>query len=210
MTKPSDLTGKRFGKLTAICFTGSSVKNHGRIWKFACDCGSFTEMAVGVFNSGAVLSCGCVRKENGKALGMTTFKHGEGPGNKTKEYRAWTSMKERCYCETKGNYASYGGRGVKVCERWLSDYSTFLSDMGRAEACQSLDRINVDGDYEPSNCRWADAKTQSRNRRNSRFIEVGGKQIQATELAEAIGVDRNSIYIYERVRRLIETQYELD
>ena len=202
-----DLAGKKFGKLRAIEFTGESKKNQGRMWRCICDCGNTKEISAGVLNSGHSKSCGCIVIDRIKALGMTNFKHGEGHGRKTKEYRAWTGMKERCYGANHCSFADYGGRGIRVCERWRNDYSTFLKDMGRAEPEQSLDRIDVNGDYSPDNCRWACAKTQMRNRRNTKFIELNGKQYRAVELADELGVTRNAIYVFESIRKRLKEKY---
>lgn len=207
MPKAQDVTGKRFGKLIADSFTGESKKNQGRMWKCICDCGGVTVVSVGVLNSGGCRSCGCIVSEIGKAWGMTNFKHGEGHGRKTKEYRAWTGMKERCYNKANVSYPFYGGRGIKVCDRWLNSYVQFLSDMGRAEKLQSVDRIDVNSDYSPENCRWASPKEQGRNKTNTKFIMVGDLKLKAIDLANEFNVPRNEIYLYERVRKLIKEKY---
>ena len=204
MPKALDLTGRKFGRLTAVKRTRSCAKNQGWLWECVCECGKTIERTVGVLNSGHVNSCGCLVSERGKALGMTNFRHGEGHGRKTKEYRAWTGIKERCCNEKHPNYKNYGGRGIKICARWKENYPEFLSDMGRANEGQSLDRIDVDGDYEPSNCRWADAKTQSRNRRNTKYVTINGKKTKAMEVADLLGVSRNEIYAFIKILNLLE------
>jgi hypothetical protein len=204
MPKAIDLSGKKFGRLTAIRPTGDVLKNQGRIWECLCSCGGSIARAVGVLNSGKINSCGCIRHETGKALGMTNFKHGEGHGRKTKEYRAWTGIKERCLNVRHPNYSEYGGRGILICSRWEKDYLAFLSDMGCAKEGQSIDRIDVNGNYEPSNCRWADLKTQQRNRRNTKFLTIHGKKRKAMEIADLLGVSRNDVYIFIKILTLLE------
>jgi len=137
----------------------------------------------------------------------TNFKHGEGHSNKSVEYRTWSGMKERCYSERNHNFPRYGGRGIGVCERWRYDYLAFLTDMGRRPENQTLDRIDNDGDYSPSNCRWASRRAQQANRRNTVFVEFAGERILATRLAEEVGVERNAIYLYLKVKAYLENHY---
>lgn len=207
MPKAQDLSDKRFGKLIAINLTGEIRKNQGKMWHCLCDCGNTTEVSCGVLNSGAVKSCGCLRVDVGTLLGKGRFKHGEGHGRKTKEYRTWTSMKERCLYEKHPNYSKYGGRGIVICDTWKHSYVTFLNDMGRAEIGQSIERKDVNGPYSPENCVWSDSKTQCRNKTNTRYMEVGGVKRKAIEIADELGVGRNSIYTYLKIRKLLEGKY---
>jgi hypothetical protein len=116
--------------------------------------------------SGNTKSCGCLRRELGRAHGIASKRHGEGAsGRETPEYRAWAAMLCRCRNPRHKSYADYGGRGVTVCERWRA-YENFLADMGRRpDRFHSLDRINNAGNYEPGNCRWATWEEQNTNRR---------------------------------------------
>lgn len=105
------------------------------------------------------------------------------------EYRAWKNMKNRCLYPSAPYYEIYGGRGITICERWLHSYETFLADMGRRPGpCYSLDRIDTDGGYEPSNCRWATAAEQSKNRRPRRTIQTPEGLFALTELAARLGL----------------------
>lgn len=102
----------------------------------------------------------------------------------TKEYMAWTQMRARCFTKSRPDYDRYGGRGITVCERW-NDYKNFLLDMGRAPSSRhSLDRVDTNGNYQPSNCRWATHKQQANNRRSSRFVTIGGVSHTLAEWAE--------------------------
>lgn len=108
------------------------------------------------------------------------FRHGM---TGTPTYKAWTGMKRRCYCETDSQFKDWGGRGIKVCDRWLNSFENFLADMGLCPPGMTIDREDNDGNYEPGNCRWADRTTQSRNRRYARIT---------AEIAQLIRLDRSA------------------
>ena len=109
-------------------------------------------------------------------------------------YAVWQGIKRRCLNPNFRHYARYGGRGIKVCERWKSDFAAFLSDMGeRPTPFHTIDRIDVDGDYEPSNCRWATRQEQSRNISKNRYIQIEGKKVLACEIAEQLGFKTDTI-----------------
>lgn len=115
--------------------------------------------------SGNTKSCGCLRRETTSLVGLAKKTHGM---RDTPEYGVWANMKDRCYNPSSEDYKNYGGRGIKVCERWLNSFENFYEDMGEkpwSKLLYSLDRINNDGNYEPSNCRWATVKQQVNNRR---------------------------------------------
>lgn len=103
-------------------------------------------------------------------------------------YGVWASMKDRCSNRRAKSFADYGGRGIKVCERWQSSYQAFADDMGERPKGYSLDRIDNDADYTPENCRWADRKTQQRNQRRAVYVTIDGVRYRAIELAESVGV----------------------
>lgn len=107
-------------------------------------------------------------------------------------FSSWLSMMRRCFLPVGEVYTYYGGRGITVCERWY-DWRNFLQDMGDRPAGTTLDRINVDGDYEPGNCRWADSKTQSRNTRRTSRVELDGVSMVACDAAELLGVSASSV-----------------
>lgn len=131
-------------------------------------------------------------------------RHGEtrttnGRMTRTKEYMAWEGMRARCLNTREHNYHAYGGRGITICARWLMGFENFLEDMGRAPSTQhSLDRINVDGSYEPSNCRWATKQQQYWNRRNQLMITHDGQTRCLAEWATILG--KNYYTLWTRIK----------
>lgn len=149
--------GTRFSRLTV-------VSREGKYLSCICDCGTIKSVRIDHLNAGRIKSCGCLAVETARAIHT---KHGESftrAGAVTPEYRSWRSMLNRCNRASDISYPLYGGRGIKVCERWLS-YENFLADMGRRPPKTSIDRINTNGNYEPANCRWATSVQQMNNRR---------------------------------------------
>ncbi len=164
-----DITGERYGKLIALSVAVNTVY---RSWRCRCDCGNIKVARQSTLREGDVKSCGCLERVvniEGSIKGGSVTVHGDAPrSRKTKEYRAWQNMKQRCYNPNHKAFPNYGARGIVVCKRWLGPhcFETFLADVGRAPSPElSIDRINVNGNYTPSNVRWADATTQANNRR---------------------------------------------
>jgi hypothetical protein len=154
--------GTRFHSLVVLMRSPRQDPNHRILWICQCDCGSEVTAAGIQLRKGSAKSCGCVYRQNAKKLSTTHGLTG------TPEYRAWSSMKARCLNPHVHNYADWGGRGIIVCSRWLDSFETFLADMGPRPKGLSLDRFpDVNGNYEPSNCRWATAKQQVDNRRKT-------------------------------------------
>jgi hypothetical protein len=114
-------------------------------------------------------------------------------------YSVWMSMKDRCRNPNAKAYPDYGGRGIKVCDRWMGSYAAFASDMGERPLGTSIERIDNEGDYTPSNCRWATKTEQQRNRRGAVYVDISGVRYRAIELAELAGVKTDTIL--ERAKR---------
>jgi hypothetical protein len=158
-----DLAGQRFERLFVIRCVGRNTKRQSVDWLCRCDCGNELTVIGRDLRSGNTKSCGCLHRHQ---LQTNALKHGACvSGRVTPEYRAWTHMIERCTKPNHPEWKRYGGRGVTICAEWRDDFARFRADMGPRPAKHSLDRIDPFGNYEASNCRWADARTQTQNRR---------------------------------------------
>lgn len=177
MPKIPDLIGQTFGRLT-VFGRAPRRKNHA-YWLCRCACGREKEVYGSDLRHGKTKSCGCLAR-----------KHGE---SKSPTYLSWVGMRRRCIREDRPHWGDYGGRGIRICDRWES-YENFVADMGERPAGCTLDRIDNDGDYEPSNCRWATPSEQSRNRRSNRPITVDGETRTIVEWSELSGVHRSTIW----------------
>jgi hypothetical protein len=181
----ADLTKKKFGRLTVIGKTRKTSYGNS-YWLCKCDCGNTKEVFGKSLINGDTKSCGCYRTE---VHTKHDFSH-------SRLYQCYKGMKRRCYNENFHQFHRYGGRGIKVCDEWLDDPEEFLSwalENGYRDDL-TLDRIDNDGDYTPSNCRWASLKEQARNTSRSIYVEVDGESKPLGEWCEIYGVNRGTAY----------------
>jgi hypothetical protein len=182
---PPMAAGQRYGRLVALTFVGRSSRGIGR-WRFRCDCGKKCALWTNNVRNGHTRSCGCWRRERSVQIGRQTATHRM---TGLIEHRAWTQLRNRCQNSRNKDYKEYGGRGIKVCKRW-EKFENFYADMGpRPSVKHSLDRHpDNDGDYKPSNCRWATKKQQRRNQRRSKMVRYQGRRMTLAEACDLSGV----------------------
>lgn len=182
-----DLTGKRFGRLTAIEPIGRA-KQGNVIWRCKCDCGNEKNVSTKELGRGTS-SCGCLARE---LSASRVTKHGK---SRSRIYNVHKSMMMRCYHPNAHEYENYGGRGITVCDEW-HDFERFYEwavqngydENSKKQSECTLDRVDHNGNYEPSNCRWVSMKTQQRNRRNNVLITYNGETHCMSEWAEIAGL----------------------
>jgi hypothetical protein len=186
MGKFVDLTGMTFGRLRVLGRTANNA--NGKIsWDCICECGNKKIGSSQYLKNGMTDSCGCRVTEWRKAS-MTT--HGQ---KHSITYRSWSAMKTRCTNPNIPGFKDYGGRGIKFCDRW-SSFENFLADMGaRPSKAYSLDRKDVDGDYEPDNCRWATRLVQNNNTRANVLLEHDGQRLTLADWSRVTGIDMKTL-----------------
>lgn len=175
-----NLIGKKFGRLVVV---EQLVKGKG-VCLCRCDCGNIKKVRTDHLKRGCTLSCGCLQKER---VSISNSKHNK---SLSKLYGVWSSMKSRCYNKNNDKYKNYGGRGISVCNDWRNDFSKFFSwakNNGYKKGL-TIDRIDVNGNYCPENCRWVDYKQQARNKTTNIKIMFQGKLIGMSEVAEILGI----------------------
>lgn len=181
MPPAAKLIDQKFGLLTVT----ERAPNKGihSAWKCTCECGGTTIVMAVNLKTGGTRSCGCVKTGRKPVHGM----HG------TPVYKAWRAMFDRCDNPNTANYARYGGRGIKVCDRWRK-FEPFFADMGQRPSLEhSIDRIDNDGPYTAKNCRWATRIEQARNRSSNVTFTSDGETLTSTEWGERLGLDRHLI-----------------
>jgi hypothetical protein len=181
MQNARDLTGLRSGRLVVASRIGKN-KSGNSIWECRCDCGTVKPITSNNFLcKKPTQSCGCLLREASRARRLKHGKSGTG------EYNSWKGMFARCDDPLDAGYKNYGGRGIKICERWRV-FENFLADMGPRPIGTTLDRHNNNKGYEPANCRWATWDQQANNRRTCRVIDAHGKSLTVQQWAKETGI----------------------
>lgn len=183
-----DISGQNFGRLTAL-YRLHNTKGRTK-WLCVCECGNFTEVRSDFLQSGNTKSCGCLNRD-------IITKHNK---SKDRVYNIYQGMKKRCYLKCNHDYKNYGARGIAVCDEWRNNFQAFYNwSMANGYNDKlTIDRIDVNGNYEPNNCRWCNMKQQARNRRNNIYFTYNGETHCLTDWCEILGLNRKTIY--ERLR----------
>jgi hypothetical protein len=182
-----ELTGMRFGKLTVLD-RAQNDKRGQSMWNCLCDCGKATVVNGYYLTTEHTRSCGCVKK----SMGGRNKTHGQ---SNTALYRVWSTMKRRCHAPTNQKYKNYGARGIKVCAEWKKDFSEFYrwATKNGFQRGLTIDRIDVNGDYCPENCKWSTLIEQAQNKTNNRNIEFCGKTMSISSWERETGICRKTI-----------------
>lgn len=186
MVRIKDLTGQKFGRLTVIKKVGSNKYNR-TLWLCKCECGNETITNALSLKTGNTKSCGCLQKKHISQLGKASATHGL---HNTRIYRIWKNIHQRCYNSNSPAYKYYGARGIKMCEEWNNNFLNFYDWSMQNEYTDSLtiDRIDVNKGYEPSNCRWITQAKQMRNTRTNKFITFNNETHCIAEWAEILKI----------------------
>ena len=189
-SKFSDLTGQKFNRWTVVGLSDKRADGNRRFWLCVCECGNEGCVRESFLTHGRSRSCGCLRSET--TIRRFT-KHGQrATWNKNSVWRIWCNMIQRCCNPRNAAFANYGGRGISVCEAWMTSIESFVSDMGpRPSPKHSIERINNEGNYEPSNCRWATFHEQCRNKRTNRILTLDGEYKVLVDWAASVGMSRS-------------------
>lgn len=178
-----DITGQRFGRIVVKRLHGRKGRQGALTWWCLCDCGKEFEVAGTKLKAGNTTSCGCAKIDRLTKHGMSGIP----------EHAVWMSILQRCDNPSSPAWSYYGGRGIRVCERWR-EFANFLDDMGRRPSHRhSIDRIDNDGNYEPGNCRWATMQEQCRNTRRTHFITIDGETLCVEDWAIRMGTKPSTI-----------------
>lgn len=198
----NDYTNVRTGRLVAkeIVYIKGVKK-----WKCLCDCGNYTYASGTEIKNGTRISCGCINREKKKPPEYKRLKS------------VYIGMKSRCYNKNNPGFHNYGGRGIIICDEWLNDFNAFYEwaisagyDINKSRAEQSLDRIDVNGNYEPSNCRWADQKTQNNNTRVNVHYIVDGKDYTQAQLCEKYNIPDSTLRYRLESKTIEEVIYDIE
>ncbi len=183
-----DMTGQTFGALTVVRYSHTNLRGRS-VWVCQCSCGIECQSIGPALRRGLKRSCGAsIHRSRDKKPRSEWL-------SQTPTYLSWIRLRARCNDPKNQKYPKYGGRGIKVCDRWQSSFSNFLADMGERPGREfTIERKEVDGDYEPENCIWLPAKDQGRNKTCSVYVEYEGHEVLLLDLCAELGLDRNRTY----------------
>jgi len=182
--------GDRFGRLVVTGLSCGTDIHHNRLFPVLCDCGNTKVVSSPQLKRSKTRSCGCLARElmTGNRYAAT---HGK---SHLPEFKTWEGMIQRCTNSNDKGYFRYGGRGIKVCDRWLNSFENFLADMGLKPGPKySIDREDNNGNYEPGNCRWATIQEQCRNRSSNKLVEFDGRTKSVQEWADEKGLNHSAL-----------------
>lgn len=191
-----DIIGQKFGRLTVLKFHHRIAKH--QYFLCECSCGSACIVDKQKITSGYTRSCGCLMKE---LVGKRARIHGQ---SKSKTYRIWIGMKDRCVNKNNIAYKNYGGRGITACKRWKESFINFLSDMGEAPAGLTIERKNNNKGYSPDNCGWASRLEQNNNSRKNHYEIMGGTKLSLASWARLYNIN------YGTLRSRIRTGWTIE
>ena len=199
MGKIIDITKQKFGKLTVLEL--AYIKNHQSYWLCQCECGNQKIIRGIDLKNGATKSCGCLRLKNNSIV------KNYNPKANRRLKRIYYYMKERCYNPSSQNYKNYGNRGIEICSEWKNDFKAFYewSMANGYKEGLSIDRINVNGNYEPSNCRWVTMKEQCNNKRTNHFITYKNETHTLTEWSEILNIKASCLW-----KRIVKRSWSIE
>lgn len=199
MGKFIDLTGQKFGRLTVV----KRAENKGREvrWVCECECGNYCIVLRSSLKTGQTRSCGCLKSENSRNM---LISHGMAG---TRLYKIWTNMKRRCYSPKSQRYKNYGAKGIRVCNEWKNNFDNFAKwayENGYTENL-TIDRIDINKNYEPSNCRWATWKEQGQNTSRTHWITYNGETHSMSEWADILNINYKAL-----ARRITQSKWSIE
>lgn len=201
--KYKDLSGRRFGSLVVVRHAG--FVNKTTYWECKCDCGTYKKIRASYLLSGHTQTCGCACGRQRKVVSKDfDFKQ---PLPKHPLWCTWYGIKMRCENPNDPNFKNYGGRGIRLCNHWngQNGFENFVNDMGERPNGTTVDRIDVNGDYSPENCRWATQKEQCNNQRKNVIVVYKGEQITLTQFCEIAGLRRKTLY--SKIRKGVDINF---
>lgn len=192
------MIGKKFGKLCVLSELDERAKGGGKQYRCKCECGNITIVRSDHLKNGHTTSCGCNK------IMITSHRK-----SNTRMFKIWDKIKQRCYNHNDISYKNYGKRGIKMCDEWRNDFMKFYN--WSITHCYndnlSIDRIDVNGNYEPNNCRWVDNETQQNNKRNTVYITYNGKTQSVSQWCRELKLNLSTVYY--RAKRGYTAEYSL-